>query len=110
MTWDRIKARYVGDGLCDACAAQAAYGHQLGWHYHSSREWPEVDRRIKPPCPACAPIVATFPVAVPGSPWRHWPKGDRRPVNTASSHSERGHSKDTGNQVAVIPATSKAAL
>jgi len=79
VTWDRVKARYVDDGLCHACAAQAAYGHQLGWLYVSDRPWPDRDRRIKPPCPDCAPIVATFPVAVPGSPWRHWPKGDRRP-------------------------------
>ncbi len=42
---------------CDRCAAQAAYGHQEGF------------ADVHPPCAACRPIVATFPVpAVNG--WR----------------------------------------
>jgi hypothetical protein len=56
-TWQVHNNRYVDLGLCYACAAQAGYGHQLGFS------------RINPPCEVCAPIVATFPFAAV-APWR----------------------------------------
>lgn len=55
--FDANKRHYQGLGLCGACAAQAAWGHQLGFS------------RIEPPCPECQPLVATFPVDKPGK-WR----------------------------------------
>lgn len=56
-TWEVIKNRYLRLGLCHTCASQAAYGHQLGFS------------RIHPPCPDCAPIVATFEFPAV-TPWR----------------------------------------
>ena len=51
--------RYRAAGLCNMCAAQAAYGHAHGW------------RVIEPPCPRCLPVLATFPRSVRGSvAWR----------------------------------------
>lgn len=55
--WQRRNNRYVRLGLCYPCAAQCAYGHQLGFS------------RIHPPCEACQPIVDTFPYPAVG-PWR----------------------------------------
>lgn len=40
---------YLAAGLCHSCAAQAAYGHQLGWS------------KVNQPCTVCRPIVAAFP-------------------------------------------------
>lgn len=57
VTWQRAKRRYVAAGVCDVCAAQAAWGHQCGFS------------SIKPPCPVCAGLVATFPTRAVG-PWR----------------------------------------
>ena len=48
--WDRRCNGYVRFGLCYRCAAQASWGHQLGF------------ADIHSPCAACAPIVDTFPV------------------------------------------------
>lgn len=47
--WTVAKARYTRAGLCPRCAAQGAWGHQLGFS------------NVKPPCDQCQPIVATFP-------------------------------------------------
>lgn len=55
--WQNRNTRYLSLGLCYACAAQAAYGHQLGFS------------RINPPCAVCVPIIAAFPVRAVG-PWR----------------------------------------
>jgi hypothetical protein len=30
-TWDKVATRYRRAGFCDHCAAQAAWGHQLGF-------------------------------------------------------------------------------
>lgn len=106
IVWDVVKAKYVADGLCHACAGQAAYGHQLGWHYKSNRPWPDADRGIKPPCEQCAPIVATFPIEIPGSPWRRWPKGDRRPGNTSGRAVGVGRSTAATQGKHVLPAKS----
>ena len=55
--WDAVKAHYLRKGLCAVCAAQAAYGHQLGFG------------RVKPPCDACVPLVTRFPGKGAGD-WR----------------------------------------
>jgi hypothetical protein len=48
-----------GPDLCGRCAAQAAWGHQLGFS------------RIDPPCGVWEPLVDTFPVDKPGG-WRSY--------------------------------------
>lgn len=58
--WDRHAVRYAVAGLCRRCSAQAAWGHQLGF------------AQVQPPCAACAPAVASFPVAATGA-WRKLP-------------------------------------
>lgn len=56
-TFDATKRHYMQLGLCGRCAAQAAWGHQLGFS------------ESKPPCHGCQSIVDTFPVDKPGK-WR----------------------------------------
>lgn len=56
-TFSTVKGHYLTLGLCSPCAAQAAFGHQLGFS------------RSKPPCNSCRAIIASFPVEEPG-PWR----------------------------------------
>lgn len=62
-----VRNKYLHDGLCYTCASQAAYGHQLGF----SRIWPS--------CTECFLIVQNFPIEA-GNGWRHWERGDRRPI------------------------------
>jgi hypothetical protein len=60
--FDAMKRHYQRLGLCRVCAAQAAWGHQLGFS------------RVKQPCHGCQPLVDTFPTARPGR-WRsHSPR------------------------------------
>jgi hypothetical protein len=59
--WERFKNRYQRSGLCDRCAAQAAWGHQV-----SAGGW----RVVKPPCPPCAELVAMFPYITANPAWR----------------------------------------
>jgi hypothetical protein len=59
--WQAIKDRYAEVGLCDRCAAQAAWAHQ-----DHGDTW----ETIHPPCVACEPIVAGFPAATPSAVWR----------------------------------------
>ncbi len=49
IAWQTVKNHYVTLGLCHVCAAQAAYGHQVGF------------TRINQPCPDCAGVVVGFP-------------------------------------------------
>lgn len=56
-SWDATKRHYRSLGLCGACAAQAAWGHQLGF------------TTVNPPCLVCLPVVLSFPVNEPGE-WR----------------------------------------
>jgi hypothetical protein len=39
--WQKVKSKYLAAGLCNGCAGQAAYGHQLGF------------ARIQDPCDVC---------------------------------------------------------
>ena len=61
LRWDKTKLRYLRAGLCETCAAQAAYGHQShsgGW------------LSLNPPCGKCAPLVSEFPLATTNPVWR----------------------------------------
>ena len=51
--WDAVKLRYLDAGLCDGCAAQAAWGHQ-----DNAGRWND----LHPPCDGCAPVVRDFSV------------------------------------------------
>ena len=72
QTFETIKNKYLGDGLCFRCAAQAAYGHQHGF------------TMVHPPCAKCLPVVARFPVPVSNTKWHRWPRGGRRPKGTGT--------------------------
>ena len=64
-TWDRVKTHYEKAGLCGACAAQAAYGHQLGFH------------KINPPCDHCSYVVLPVDLLkVHGIRGQRWLHGD----------------------------------
>lgn len=41
-SWDRNKLHYSLAGFCDTCAAQAAWGHQIGFS------------RVRRPCRVCS--------------------------------------------------------
>lgn len=68
-TWTRYRNHYAEViGLCDTCAAQAAYGHQHGWN--------AVDK----PCLTCLPLVGSLPRSA-GNGWRYAePHAGRREV------------------------------
>lgn len=53
----RTMRHYLTLGICNACAGQAAWGHQNGFS------------SVHPPCLSCLPIVASFPTEQP-APWR----------------------------------------
>ncbi len=55
--WDTVKGAYLQVGLCERCAGQAAWGHQIGFSM------------INPPCEKCVHAVAAFPIAAV-APWR----------------------------------------
>lgn len=63
-TWEIVKGKYAALGLCGRCAAQAAWGHQIGF-----------GRLEHQPCAACAPVVATLPVATASPAWRRRAQG-----------------------------------
>jgi len=77
--WEQIKRQYVRLGLCHRCAAQAAYGHQLGF-----RALTTPPHEGGEPCPECAPVVATFEFDAPG-PWRKASRDRLRGAVTRSS-------------------------
>lgn len=51
-TWTRVKNHAVRFGLCQGCASQLAWGHQLGF-----------ERVTRPPCTACVPVIDRLDVA-----------------------------------------------
>jgi hypothetical protein len=55
--WMTVKNIYLELGLCEGCAAQAAWGHQCGFTV------------IHPPCNDCMQVIAAFPVEKPNG-WR----------------------------------------
>ena len=64
-TWETVKGRYLAAGLCHRCAAQAAWGHQIGF-----------SRLEHAPCQTCAAVVAAMPKQQPNG-WRSLVRGDR---------------------------------
>lgn len=48
-TYDSRASRYRAAGLCDACAAQGAFGHQQSF------------AKVRKPCPDCISLVRLFP-------------------------------------------------
>lgn len=56
-TWERVQLNARVAGLCDACAAQFAWGAQLGF------------TNVHPPCKACRSIVDALPSLRPNG-WR----------------------------------------
>jgi hypothetical protein len=58
--WESTKNRYLTHGLCERCAAQAAWGHAnyAGW------------RSLNDPCATCAPIVPGFDEPTTNLVWR----------------------------------------
>lgn len=59
--WQRTKNRYANHGLCEKCAAQAAWAHQ-----NMGDTW----TTIQAPCERCTHIVAAFPLPTPCREWR----------------------------------------
>ena len=56
--FQKVNAQALRFGLCPTCAAQIAWGTQLGFA-----------RTTREPCQTCTPLVALLPVAKPGG-WR----------------------------------------
>jgi hypothetical protein len=61
VRWETTKNVYLTSGLCDRCAAQAAWAHQ-----NHGDNW----TTIHSPCGRCGPIVAQFPHKTPSQDWR----------------------------------------
>lgn len=59
--WDLVKRTYVSAGLCEGCAARAAWGHQ-----HHGNSW----RDLQPPCVRCRGLVEEFHEATSAVAWR----------------------------------------
>jgi hypothetical protein len=59
--WERTKQRYLRAGLCDRCAAQAAWANQRGAGGWSA---------IHPPCAGCLGIVELFAYPTANGLWR----------------------------------------
>lgn len=71
INWETVKGRYRRAGLCNGCAGQAAYGHQLSF------------LRIKPPCDACRGLALTERVIrQQGQRGQLWVNGHWHPVRT----------------------------
>lgn len=63
--WTRRNSQYAEALGCYRCAAQLAWGHQVGF-----------GRLEHQPCDDCAPLVAAFPQPTGGA-WRALPRGVR---------------------------------
>lgn len=59
--WEYAKHRYVRAGLCERCAALAAWAHQDG-----AGGW----GKLPPPCTGCVEIVEQFPYPTANPLWR----------------------------------------
>jgi hypothetical protein len=73
--WDAIKLRYADAGLCDRCAAQAAWGHQ-----DNAGGWDDLHL----PCDRCEPVVRGFPVPTTNSLWRKFERPQDHKRNGAA--------------------------
>lgn len=83
--------RYAGAGLCDVCAAQAAYGHAHG------------SRAVQAPCTRCAVVVSTFPSPKRNG-WRFLALGsDDLLCASVATTSDAGTVQDSGTPSAMLP-------
>jgi hypothetical protein len=73
--WDLIKRRYVDAGLCERCAAQAAWGHQ-----DNAGGWDD----LKSPCDRCALLVSDLPMATTNPLWRKYSRPQDHKRNGAA--------------------------
>lgn len=73
--WDAIKLRYMDAGLCDRCAAQAAWGHQ-----DNAGGWDD----LQAPCGRCAFMVRGFPVPTTNPLWRKFERPQDHKRNGAA--------------------------
>jgi hypothetical protein len=72
--WEKTKSRYIHAGLCERCAAQAAWAHQPG-----AGGW----NAIRPPCSVCAEVMtAAFPYPTTNPLWRSVLRKRSRPGKT----------------------------
>jgi len=79
QTFDVVLKKYKAIGLCHACAAQAAWGHQNGF------------ASIKPPCAQCVELLPGLPIpAGINSPWRRLQRG----TSSTNRQTTRGHLYD----------------
>jgi hypothetical protein len=73
--WDVVKLRYMDAGLCDRCAAQAAWGHQ-----DNAGGWND----LQPPCAGCESAVGGFPMPTTNPLWRKLEHPQERKRNVAA--------------------------
>jgi hypothetical protein len=62
--WDKNKSLYLRAGFCEVCAAQATWGHQLGFSH------------VKPPCASCTGRVVPGQSGVRAAKWAAGEGGD----------------------------------
>lgn len=74
-TWDKTRNHYSRFGLCDQCAAQAAWGHEDGW------------TAVRVPCPSCAERIAVLPVSQLNG-WRSFRRGHTGDTAPIQRHQE----------------------
>lgn len=87
LEFERVRNGYQRNGLCDACAAQASYGHQHGFAV------------VMPPCPRCLSVVNTFEFSAPNK-WRkasrtrlrRGPMWASEVIGSSTPHSRDAHS------------------
>jgi hypothetical protein len=58
-TWENVKGHAFRYGLCHVCAAQLAWGHQIGFAV--------IERE---PCDECRPLIAALPRTTGHPAWR----------------------------------------
>ena len=73
--WDAVKLRYTDAGLCDRCAAQAAWGHQ-----NNAGGWDD----LRPPCDRCVTVVRGFPASTTNPLWRKFERPQDHKRNSAA--------------------------
>jgi hypothetical protein len=98
-SWQTRKNKYLVLGLCHACAAQAAYGHQLGFGLHEHARGNHVTLEgVHPPCAVCAPIVAEFPIPAARG-WRKHPSATSEALGLGAGQGPSpGHGAEPGDR------------
>jgi hypothetical protein len=97
--WEVVKGKYMAWGLCEVCAAQAAWAHQDG-----ADSW----ETIHPPCGGCVAVVAGFPDPTPSAVWRKVKRplnpvpGTSTPRNASVDNREAFRGVNDASAVAVV--------